>query len=98
MANKLNYLDIDRLINDLELEATGQKGKGNTKWIKSKEKEQSILQQSLYTKRIEELAISAIEIKQAKEKKRMKDLRIEAAKRKKADKKIHRLIENYLKG
>ena len=97
MANKLNYLEIDRVIIDLELEAAGQKRKGNRKRIKSKNREKSIFRQSACKKNIEDLAISAIVRKQAKEKKRMKDLRIEAAKRKKADKKIHGLIENYLK-
>jgi len=97
MSERLNLGEIDRLVNELELEATEQNRRGNGQWSRSKRRQTSILQKSECTKRVEELEITAIERKQTEERKKAKISRIEAAKRKKADDKILGLIGNYLK-
>ena len=97
MSKRLNLGEIDRLVNELELEATEQNRRGNGQWSRSKRSQASLLRKSEFTKRVEELEITAIERKQTEERNKAKISRIEAAKRKKADDKILNLIGNYLK-
>ena len=97
MSKRLNLGEIDRLVNELELEATEQNRRGNGQWSRSKRRQTSILRKSECTKRVEELEIKAIERKQTEERKKAKISRIEASKRKKTDDMILGLIGNYLK-
>ena len=97
MSKRLNLGEIDRLVNELELEATEQNRRGNGQWSRSKRRQTSIIRKSECTKRVEELEIKAIERKQTEERKKAKISRIEAAKLKKADDTILGLIGNYLK-
>jgi transposase len=97
MANRLNLGDIGRLVNDLQSEATKQNRQRNRKWSRAKRRETSVLRQSECTKRLEELEITAIELKKERDRNKAMIARIDIAKRKKADEKILGLIGNYLK-
>jgi hypothetical protein len=97
MSKRLNLGEIDRLVNELELEATTQNRRGNEQRSRSRRRQTSILRKSECTKRVEELEITAIQRKQTEERKKAKISRIETAKREKADDMILNLIGNYLK-